>query len=510
MSAVYKQWYQSRNKSGTVKSNVYHLKYIATREGVIYNDGCGFGMYGIIDGKEKFGRDINSLGETMKLIENVSESKTIYRAVVSLDEKTAIEKNILSKEDWLKVVRNSVNAIAKENNIEKKNFRYITSYHQEQGHPHCHIMFWDDSKEVREEYITPKAFEIGSEKIRASFNRTIYAEEILPIREQKDKTLKEIRSEIKEQAIKLFSPNEQKSPILYPKKFTTEEIEKIWQNIYNLNYSLSSHGQLKYAYLKPVEKQMLKEIANTLIDNSNLKERKVSYLKDIENIARLYGNSEETIQRQLDISANAFTKDVCNDVLKILTHSDVFLNRNIVEHSGLLETQFQDIQIKTNQVVDNFIQSDYGKSKLEQIALQFPKKLTPMNEVLMNENIRSELENTTKLVMTDEELKSDLIKQHFVKKNFLEHGGEIDKKINSVVYKIVWNKCYDFCQNYNHYQTQQQYGQLFKLFSSVCGLGNSNENAQQQKKKLKTKDLSKQAKKEIAKKLQDKSAWEQG
>ena len=119
--------------------------------------------------------DINNLNQAKSQIYEASKEHTVYRAVVSLDEDTALSKGYAGREEWQALMCKHVNTIAKQNDIELKDFRWFAAYHHEQGHPHAHIVFWDDSDKVRNEYMGDKRFEIATEKIRASFNNEIFS-----------------------------------------------------------------------------------------------------------------------------------------------------------------------------------------------------------------------------------------------------------------------------------------------------------------------------------------------
>ena len=88
---VLKQSYKSLNRKNTPMLNGKHLIYISTRPGTVYNQECGFGLFGKLPNSVGM-TSINNLGHAKKMINDISKRRTVYRAIISLDDKTAKDK----------------------------------------------------------------------------------------------------------------------------------------------------------------------------------------------------------------------------------------------------------------------------------------------------------------------------------------------------------------------------------------------------------------------------------
>lgn len=121
---VFKQRYKSMNlKSSTKVLNKKHLIYIATRKGAIYNYGCNYGLFGRIGEMEEAG-DIEYFDTAQKIIFNVSERATVYRAVLTLNHEQALAKGYYARQRWEELLTQKINILAKEMGIAEEDFRW--------------------------------------------------------------------------------------------------------------------------------------------------------------------------------------------------------------------------------------------------------------------------------------------------------------------------------------------------------------------------------------------------
>lgn len=163
---VFKQRYKSVNLKSTPTLNRKHLVYIATRKGAIHNQGCGFGLWGRLpNGKDS--ENINSLKLAKQVVTDASKTHTIYRAILSVDDQTAKQYGLYKRQTWQSLVDRNISVLAQQMNMERADFCWMASMHYTKGHPHVHIMYWDNSNKVRQEFIPNERFEIIAEKVRS-------------------------------------------------------------------------------------------------------------------------------------------------------------------------------------------------------------------------------------------------------------------------------------------------------------------------------------------------------
>ena len=68
----------------------------------------------------------------------------IWRMVVSLQEPYALCTGHINSSQWRKSLRGALPMIATALGIPALNFCWVAVYHPEPGHPHCHILFWEN------------------------------------------------------------------------------------------------------------------------------------------------------------------------------------------------------------------------------------------------------------------------------------------------------------------------------------------------------------------------------
>ncbi|MEL7655185.1 MAG: relaxase MobL [Bacillota bacterium] len=193
---VFKQRYKSMNEKNTPLLNGKHLLYIATRTGAIHNKDCAFGLFGRLPYMDE-AEDIDNLKKAHTLVTSVSHRRTVYRAILSVDDETAKNHGLYSRVVWQELVSQKIGVIAKEMDIERGDFCWAASMHCEKGHPHVHVVYWDNGSKIRQEHVPTERFEIISEHVRAEFGRDIYSEEISELREPTKGMIDEARLELK-------------------------------------------------------------------------------------------------------------------------------------------------------------------------------------------------------------------------------------------------------------------------------------------------------------------------
>lgn len=317
---VYKQRYCSVSDKVVVPKNIAHFTYIATRPGTIYNPGCTFGVWGKIDGMQKT-ENINDLQAAQNRVKEISkQGKTMYRAVVSLEGQEAQEKGYVNREQWQKLITQKIQAIAAEKNMDipANHFEWMASFHSEPEHPHCHIVFWDNSDSIRNEYIPPERFEIMAENIRAEFNREIYRDEISNLFKQSDSLKMQMKGIMTgglsslESMLHFHAEDYEDSPDTrellcgamlelnatgaIDTKFNPEFLKKLGVAIDRVIISLPGSGSLKYAYLPPNVKLVVDQLIDALLESTEFSKLKNQYISTSIKISELYGNGLETIE----------------------------------------------------------------------------------------------------------------------------------------------------------------------------------------------------------------------
>ena len=97
---MFKMRVQNPNKPKAVLKEKANINYIATRPGVVLNEGCEHGLFGRIEKKQQ--QETLNLKEAKGLIgERMKEKKVIHRCVLSLREEDALQLGIDTPEKWV-------------------------------------------------------------------------------------------------------------------------------------------------------------------------------------------------------------------------------------------------------------------------------------------------------------------------------------------------------------------------------------------------------------------------
>ena len=145
---IYKQMFRNPNYKDTPMCNYCHIRYIATRRGVINNHGMTHGLFGRLDPS---GNTVhfNDWREVSKQAYELSKGQVnVFRSILSFQRKTANELGLTNQAAWQAYIEQHIPEIARQNNIKIENLQWACAVHNERGHPHAHIVFWDKMQRV--------------------------------------------------------------------------------------------------------------------------------------------------------------------------------------------------------------------------------------------------------------------------------------------------------------------------------------------------------------------------
>ena len=314
MGIVYKQSYANPSKvprASIPGLNVRHLQYIATRPGAVYNPACGFGLWGKLDSYAQVG-NINSLEEAKAYLRAESErGRTIFRAIVSLGEPDAGERGFYERSAWEKLINENIAKIAKEMHIAPSDLRWMASMHIKERHPHTHLIFWDAGKQPRQDFMPPERFEKYAETIRASFNRSIYGEEIRQAQDAQKDTVKTAREEL----CALLTETNAGGVFPVERMVQRKEFAAVLEKMDALVRAAPRYGSLKYQYLPEDYRTKVKELLEDVKQLPFFAARYQDYLDSVRHVSILYGNGKKTGAKQLAAAQEKFDRALGNEVM---------------------------------------------------------------------------------------------------------------------------------------------------------------------------------------------------
>jgi len=366
---VFKQRYKPVNVKSTPILNGKHLIYIATRKGAIHNRDCSFGLFGRLPSMTA-AEDINNLDWAVTEIRSVSRRRTVYRAVLSVDGAAAKEHDLYSRETWQKLVTEKIGVIAEEMDIAREDFCWAASMHYAKGHPHVHIMYWDNGGGVRMEHIPEKRFEIMAEHIRAEFGREIFREEIQSRRGAAKEAVEAARLELSALCVE----NNLKEA-LNLNNVSALKLDAVGQMLYGLILDCPRKGSLKYAYLPYAYKDKVNTLIDEVMKITDFGRLQKRYLKLTDEISAFYGNSGEKTEYNREQAKKKLYTALGNDVMNFIRGYTKELENISPKEYGEMEAAIRGDAYAVFAGSANYV-------ALEKL---FPQRRTPMKEILTDE-----------------------------------------------------------------------------------------------------------------------------
>lgn len=185
---VYKQRHRHPNRKGTPGANYGHVRYIATRPGVLKNEGMGHGLFGKMEpGALTCFADWRDVAK--QAYADAKKGCIMYRGVVSFAPQTAKELMLEDQRNWQRYIENHILTIAGKNGIRREHLKWAAAVHGEKGHPHLHVVFWDSSDRVRNPFTPPET----PDAVRKQMIKDTFSKKILAYGKEKDAAADGIR-----------------------------------------------------------------------------------------------------------------------------------------------------------------------------------------------------------------------------------------------------------------------------------------------------------------------------
>lgn len=301
---VYKQRFQNPNLKKTANANYAHVRYIATRPRVMKNENMTHGLFGRLHpGQVTAFQDWRSIASAVYA--NSRKGTIVYRCILSFTRETAEELNLLDQKAWKRYLEKHVATIAEKNRIKRENFQWAAAVHNEKGHPHAHIVFWDKSDAIRNAY-TPPAI---PNAIRKQLIKDTFQEKIKGFIAKKEEAVKSVR-QITDEQVEEFESYFRKLEGKEYRKLTEQldkEIEggfdiddsslsELGSRLLQLRLIMPEKGRLSYKLLPPEVKEEVDKFTDSLLKEiPQLAEEVERYVNAKREMACLYSSDESYI-----------------------------------------------------------------------------------------------------------------------------------------------------------------------------------------------------------------------
>ena len=222
----------------------------------------------------------------------------VWTAIISLRREDAERLGFDDGARWRDMLRTQTQALSENLRIPMGHLKWFAAFHNESHHPHVHLIAY--STVESEGYLTKQ----GVQKLRSSFAKDIFAQDLLCIYEKQTEHRNQLRSESKDVLAEIASQ-------VNAGGYSNQHLEEL---LLQLARRLSrTKGKKVYGYLKAD----VKAIVDSIVDEI-AKDNRISALYDLwyeqrENVLRTYNNS---LPERILLSQNKEFKAIKNAVIQ--------------------------------------------------------------------------------------------------------------------------------------------------------------------------------------------------
>ena len=222
----------------------------------------------------------------------------VWTAIISLRREDAERLGFDNGSRWRDMLRTQTQALSENLRIPMGHLKWFAAFHNESHHPHVHLIAY--STVESEGYLTKQ----GVQKLRSSFAKDIFAQDLLCIYEKQTEHRNQLRSESKDVLAEIASQ-------VNAGGYSNQHLEEL---LLQLARRLSrTKGKKVYGYLKAD----VKAIVDSIVDEI-AKDNRISALYDLwyeqrENVLRTYNNS---LPERILLSQNKEFKAIKNAIIQ--------------------------------------------------------------------------------------------------------------------------------------------------------------------------------------------------
>ncbi len=222
----------------------------------------------------------------------------VWTAIISLRREDAERLGFDNGSRWRDMLRTQTQALSENLRIPMGHLKWFAAFHNEGHHPHVHLIAY--STVENEGYLTKQ----GVQKLRSSFAKDIFAQDLLCIYEKQTEHRNRLRSESKDILSEIVSQ-------INAGGYSNPQFEDL---LLQLARRLSrTKGKKVYGYLKPDVKVLIDSIVDELANDSRIATLYDLWYEQRENVLRTYNGS---LPERVPLSQNKEFKTIRNAVIQ--------------------------------------------------------------------------------------------------------------------------------------------------------------------------------------------------
>ncbi len=222
----------------------------------------------------------------------------VWTAIVSLRREDAECLGFDNGSRWRDMLRTQTQALSENLRIPMNHLKWFAAFHNESHHPHVHLIAY--STEEKEGYLTKQ----GVQKLRSSFAKDIFAQDLLCIYEKQTEHRDRLRSTSKDMLTEIVSQ-------INAGGYSNPHLEEL---LVQLARRLSrTKGKKVYGYLKADVKSLVDSIVDELAADPRIATLYDLWYQQRENVLRTYNSN---LPERVPLSHNKEFKSVKNAVIQ--------------------------------------------------------------------------------------------------------------------------------------------------------------------------------------------------
>ena len=222
----------------------------------------------------------------------------VWTVIISLRREDAERLSFNTGERWRDMLRSQTSLISENFHIPMQNLRWYAAFHNESHHPHVHLMVY--STEEKQVYLSKQ----GVMKLRSSFAKDIFAQDLLCVYEKQT----EYRDELK------VNSREVIADIISKINSGAYDNPKLEEMLLSLVDRLSkTSGKKIYGYLKADVKAIIDSIVDEIASDERISALYDLWYEQREDVIRTY---TDELPKRVPLSQNKEFKSIKNAVIQ--------------------------------------------------------------------------------------------------------------------------------------------------------------------------------------------------
>ena len=287
------------NRKDTPNKNYGHIWYISNGQHCLQNE-YGNSLFGEIYSIKDIGKASN-IEISDYVYKKSLKGTNIYRGIVSLSEKDAIEQGFTNSKSWQDLISQSIPKMAGELGIGFSNLEWVATVHCKKDNPHLHYILWDREQKIKSPFIN-----INTQlKITNILKENTYREYYNEMIQTKNHSRDNMRNEQIREEFKAIDKSYCDYKIAYI-NIDNKLKKELKQQLTEIKQMLPIEGALKYAYMPDNIKEKIDNFIDKLIANNfDCKKSYDNYIKACKQITEFYNSCyKENILDKADREAH--------------------------------------------------------------------------------------------------------------------------------------------------------------------------------------------------------------